>query len=107
MSPEVAAVVQEFSWWHNATVRVMLVLTVVLLLLSSTVTALLLYNRFAATNANRESNKRVWHAVICTIETQTLLSKHASPAAKATAVEFYDGLLVSDVHTTGCGFSIH
>ncbi len=61
-----------------------------------------LYARFEQSNANREANKMVWHAVICSIETAVIKSQPDSAKRDAT-LRFYDRLLTQQVQTTGCG----
>lgn len=62
-----------------------------------------LYARFAQTNQIRQANKRVWHAVICTIEAQIAKSRTLTDRQKQAQFRFYDRLLTQDVATTGCG----
>ena len=62
--------------------------------------------RFDATNQARANNARVWHAVICNIETTVIAKKGVSLAQKRYAVQFYDHLLVSDVHSAACGLEV-
>lgn len=61
-----------------------------------------LYARFEQTNAYRTDTNRVWHAVICQIET-AVLKQHLPRAKERAALRFYDHLLTADVGATGCG----
>ena len=61
-----------------------------------------LYARFQESNAYREADARIWHAVVCQIE-QAVLKQHLSPVKERKALRFYDHLLVADVRTDGCG----
>lgn len=81
----------------------MVVVLAALLLVSSAVTAWALYDRFQQSNRNRQANALVWHVVICDIEKQVLADKRSSPAEKVRFIEFYDHLLVVDVHAAPCG----
>lgn len=47
-------------------------------------------------------NKKVWHAVICSIEQQVIRSGISRDRA-TKAIAFYDSLLINDVHTSPCG----
>ncbi len=61
-----------------------------------------LYARFEQSNANREANKMVWHAVICRIEA-AVAKEPLTPEKRRQALLFYDHLLTQQVQTTGCG----
>lgn len=61
-----------------------------------------LYARFQQSNAYRAADNRVWHAVICQIET-AVTKQHLPPAKERAALRFYDHLLTADVQTDGCG----
>jgi hypothetical protein len=65
-----------------------------------------LYARHRQTNTNQVQNAMVWHAVLCSIEQQTLNDPFASNSAKRAQLLFFDGLLVHDVHTKGCGLRL-
>jgi hypothetical protein len=45
---------------------------------------------------------RVWHAVVCSIET-AVQKQHLPRVKERAALRFYDRLLTDDVHTSGCG----
>jgi hypothetical protein len=76
------------------------------LLLNASVSAWALYTLFEQTNHNRAANSRIWHAVICDIQTNTLKSRQGK-SAKAKDInaflDFYDHLLVADAHAAPCG----
>jgi hypothetical protein len=65
-----------------------------------------LYDRFSGTNRARADNKRVWHAVVCSIEQAVYKNKTLTITKKRDAIAFYDGLLINQVHTSGCGYAI-
>lgn len=62
--------------------------------------------RFNDAAQGRENNKKVWHAVLCHIETTVLKTKTISDVKKQEAINFYDNLLTQDVKTTGCGLKV-
>ena len=65
-----------------------------------------LYDRFEQTNEARRENKAVWHAVICNIEQSVIANGKTPLSDKVVFIRFYDGLLVNDVHTRGCGITV-
>jgi hypothetical protein len=78
----------------------------VIFVLLSGLTGWALYSRFEQTNRNRDTNAAIWHAVICSIEQQSLNDPFTSNDSKRASVKFFDGLLMDDVHTTGCGLKL-
>lgn len=54
-----------------------------------------LYTRFS-------SNKETWHAVICSLEKETLNDPFRSPQDKRARIQFFEHLLTEDVRTRGC-----
>ena len=52
--------------------------------------------------ARSSTNSRVWHAVICRIET-AVTKQHLPEAKERKALRFYDRLLTEYVQTDGCG----
>lgn len=66
-----------------------------------------LYARFEQTNQLRNSNKHVWHGVVCAIEKSILKSTNTTPQQKQAKLRFFDRLLIVDVQTDGCGLATH
>lgn len=48
----------------------------------------------------------MWHAVICSIEQAVYKNKTLTVVKKRDAIAFYDGLLINQVHTVGCGYTV-
>lgn len=69
----------------------------------SATTGWALYSRFSGTNRARAANAHVWHVVICDIEQQTFADKKITSEQKSLSIQFFDGLLVNDIHTDPCG----
>jgi hypothetical protein len=82
--------------------RVALVLLAAMAFASLSVSGWALYGRFEQSNAAREANIHVWHAVICSIE-QSVTKAHLAPKKERDALRFYDHLLTAEVQTDGCG----
>lgn len=74
--------------------------------LSLLLTGWALYDRFDQGNQARQDNKRVWHAVICALETATAHNTKVDVTSRKLAIKFYDQLLTEDVQTTGCGIAV-
>ena len=84
--------------------RIILTLLAAISFTAIVLSALALYARFTESNAYRQADNRVWHAVICTIE-QAVVKQHLDPAKERAALRFYDRMLMVDVGTDGCGLA--
>ncbi len=73
-------------------------------LICSLISAWAIFARFTDTNHRRAENKAVWHAVICTIEQSVNNNSNLTHTQKLLSFRFYDGLLIDQVHTNGCGY---
>jgi len=89
---------------HNVRFRLALAFLAVLSASAIILASWALYARFQQSNAYREADNRVWHAVICTIE-QAVVKQHLDPAKERETLRFYDRLLMVDVGTDGCGLA--
>lgn len=86
--------------------RAAAIFALVMILLSAFVTAGTLYGRFSQTSKIRQSNVRVWHAVVCSIEHAAIKQKNHTVQEKRLIIRFYDNLLVNDVHAAPCGITV-
>lgn len=68
--------------------------------------AFALTERTLATNDAVSTQKRTWHAVICSIESQTIQNPKTPYTQKVLTVQFFDGLLVHNIQTAPCGFTV-
>lgn len=65
-----------------------------------------LYARFQQANEARRDSKATWHAVICTIEQGDIHNKNLTVEQKRASIKFFDGLLINQVGTVGCGYEV-
>jgi hypothetical protein len=62
-------------------------------------------SRYNSADQYRADTQATWRAVICAIEQQVAATQRSN-VDKQTALQFYDRLLVENIHTEPCGIII-